>query len=416
MAVYNSTDQAFYFKETFDSLSENHYNSATPLHSRAKKRYDLTGVKDHVALPLAPAGGIGGLLGGYLPEGGVNSGDQIEVTAKDLVGVCTIDRKAMKQAMSDKGSFVRFTQEPVKRTVESYATVSNILLHLAGNGQFGIAAAATSASGTAAAPVVVMQTTLFNERRWMKNLVFQVANAGDTALEDGKWKVVSVVASTRSVTFQRVSGTYDISVAANTNSRKFYLEGMFQSAPHGLESIVMNTSTTVYGVPYDATNFASWHVDAAGAPPSVQLVNKAFSEQSTRVDEGSLPNMLLTSPEVFAILQDIWEPTKRIMLMPRDGKLTKEAGFGIGGLMYTTLEGKDIAIVADKHCAKDRIYGLNMDAFYIHHLPDQGWWDEDGKVFLRVPGRPYYSATYGGYWEAVINPQFQFVIKNLGIT
>jgi hypothetical protein len=53
---------------------------------------------------------------------------------------------------------------------------------------------------------------------------------------------------------------------------------------------------------------------------------------------------------------------------------------------------------------------------YMHHLPDHGWWDEDGKVFLRVEGRPWFAATYGGYYENVFNPQFACVWDNLGIS
>lgn len=413
---YNTSDQAFLFKETWSDLSFNSYNSATPILSRVRKKFDLQGLKDHVAIPLGPAGGIGGLVNGYLPQGRGSSGGQMEITAKDVVGIATIDRKAMKASMTDKGSFVRFTKEPVERCVESYNTVCNILWHGNGTGNFATTDTTGYVSGGASAPVIQFSAATFHERWFPKNLQFNFANSGDTGVEDGLFAVTSVDATNRRVTFARESGTFDLSSGTNADSRKIYLQNMFKAAPMGLEGTVMKSSGTIYTLAYDATSWGSLVIDAAGKPPSVQLLNSAFSQQSTRVEDGRLPNVILTSPEVYSILQDIWEPTKRIMLMPRDQKLTKASGFGISGLLYETLEGQEVAIVKDKHCWKDRIYGLYDETMYMHHLPDQGWWDEDGKVFMRVDGRPWYSGTYGGYFENVINPQYQLAIDNLGIS
>lgn len=412
--MYSSTDQAYLFKETWSDISKNCYNSATAILSRVKKKYDLQGVKDHVAIPQGPAGGIGGLTNGYLPEGGGDSGGVIEITAKDVVGVAVIDRKAMKQAMTDKGAFVRFTQQPVQKCVESYDTAVNILWHGDGTGRFGrLAAASAYVSGGATAPVLEFTSASFHERWFPKNFQFNIGNAGDTNVEDGIFKVTSVDATNRRVTFSRTSGTFDCS--GGVNDRYVYLQNMFKNAPQGLEGTVMATTGTIYTLAYDASSWGSFQYDANGAPPSVSMINYVYSQQSVRVDPGNYPNLLLTSPEIWAILADIWEPTKRMMLMPRDKSLSAPA-FGISALSYETLEGKNIPIVADKHSKKNRIYFLFDEVMYMHHLPDQGWWDEDGKVFLRVSGRPWYAGTYGGYFENVLNPTFMAVIYNIGIT
>lgn len=414
MATYNTTDQAYLFKETWSSISRNHYNSDTAILSRVKKRYDLQGVKDHVAVPLGPSGGVGGLTNGYLPEGGGESGDQMEITAKDHVGVAIIDRKAMKAAMTDRGAFVRFTQRPVQKTVESYDTSCNILWHGDGTGRLGLTKASSAyVSGGASAPVIEFDSTTFFERWFPKNFQVNIGNSGDTGVEDGLFKITSVDTTNKRVTFSRVSGSFDAS--AGVNARYVYLQNMFKNAPQGIEGVVMATSGSPYTIPYDADNWGSQIYDANSAPISVQMLNHVFNVQTTRVDTGDLPNFCLTSPEIWAQLSDIWEPQKRIMLMPRDKKLTVEQGFGIAGLAYTTPAGKMIPIVSDKHCKKNRFYGLYDEVMYMHHLPDHGWWDEDGKVFLRVPSRPWYSATYGGYYENVIHPTFQIAIKNVAV-
>jgi hypothetical protein len=322
----------------------------------------------------------------------------------------------MKSAMTDKGSFARFTQRPVQKAVESYDTGANILWHGDGTGRL-TKTKTTGAyiSGGATTPVIECDATEFFERWLPKNFQVNIGNSGDTGVEDGVFKITAVDVANKRVTFLRTSGTFDLSSSTNANARWVYLQNMFKNAPQGFEGTIMVTSGNIYTIPYDSQNWGALIYDALSAPPSVQMLNYVFNQQITRVDASDLPNFILTSPEIWAILSDLMEPSKRIAMSPRDKSLTTEAGFGFAALSYTTPGGKNIPIVADKHCRKNRIYGLYDEVMYMHHLPDQGWWDEDGKVFLRVPNRPWFSATYGGYYEDVIHPTFQIAIKNVGI-
>ena len=415
--MYNATNQAFLFKETWSEISKNHYNSDTPLLARTKKSYNLQGVKDHVAIPMGEAGGIGGLVNGYLPEGGSESGGVIEITAKDVVGVAIIDRKAMKQASTDRGAFVRMTQRPVQMCVQAYDTMSNIILHGDGTGRLGVTGTTGYVSGGATAPVIQMDTATFFERWFPKNFQINIGNSGDTGVEDAVYKIASVNSTLMQVTLTRISGTYDLSSGTNANSRYVYIQNMFKAAPMGLKGAVKDfTSSTLYNLTYDAQNWGALLYNASSAPPSVTMLNYVCNQQMTRVAADDLPTFWLCSPEVWAILSDIMEPDKRVMLSPRDKNLTIEAGFGFAALAYTGPNGKVMKIVADKHCPKDTMYGINDNFMEMVHLPDHGWWDEDGKVFLRVPNRPWYSATYGGYWECVIHPTFQICIYGLATT
>lgn len=417
--MYTMTDQAFLFKETWSALSLNHYNSDTPILARAKKKYDLQGKKDHVAIPLGMAGGVGGLVNGYLPEGGGETGGTIEITAKDVVGVAVIDRKAMKAAMTDRGSFERFTQRPVAKTVESYDTLCNLLWHGDGNGRLGLTKSSSAyVSGGATAPVIEFDTAdaayAFFDRWFEPNFQINIGNSGDTGVEDALYKITSVDTTNSRVTLSRVSGSFDASTGVN--ARYVYVQNMFKAAPQGFQSVIAATSGTIYTLAYDAARWGSQIYDASGAPPSVSMLNKVFNVQLTRVSAADLPNFIVTSPEIWSILSDQMENQKRINLSPRDKNLTIEAGFGFASLAYTTPAGKVIPIVSDRHCKRDRLYGIYDEVMYMHHLPDQGWWDEDGRVFMRVPGRPWYSATYGGYFENVLHPTFQIMVKNLAYT
>lgn len=419
--MYTITDQAFLFKETWSRISKNHYNSDTPILARVKKKYDLQGIKDHVAVPLSEAGGIGGLVNGFLPEAGGESGDQMEIEAKDHVGIARIDRKAMKAALTDRGAWERFTVRPVSKCVESYDTVANILWH--GDGTAKICKTHTTGytAGGATAPIlqIITPTTgggpgveFFN--RWLiKGHQVNISNAAFTAVEDALYTITSVDTANSRVTLRRDSGAYDLSAGTNADDRWLVWQNMFNAAPMGLLGTVSKTAGNIYTIPYDADNWGAYRYDANGAPPSVSLLNHVGNIHSTRIPDECFPDFLLTSPEVWALLADIPELQKSITLSPRDKNLKPEYGFGFAALSWVAPTGKVVPIVKDKHCWRSSLYGLYSDGMYMHHLPDHGWWDEDGRVFLRVPRRPWYEATYGGYYQNVIHPTFAFEIHDL---
>jgi hypothetical protein len=419
--MYNMSDQAFLFKETWSEISKNHYNSDTPILARVKKKYDLQGVKDHVSVPLTESGGVGGLVSGYLPEAGGETGDQMEITAKDLVAVARMDRKAMKSALTDKGAWEKFTVRPVKKTVESYDTVCNILWHGDGTGRLCQTAADGYVSGGATAPILQIASTggptiEFFERWLIRGHQINIGNAADSTVEDGIFTITAVDVANKRVTLKRVSGSLDLSSGTNADGRYVYIQNLFKAAPMGLFGTVSATSGNIYTIPFDADVWGSLRYDAAGAPPSVSLLNYVANVHSTRIPDECFPDFILTSPELWAEFANIPELQKAIQLMPRDGKLTTEYGFGFAGLSFTTPSGKVIPIVKDKHCWKNKLYGLYSDSMYMHHLPDHGWWDEDGRVFMRVPNRPWYEGTYGGFFENVLHPTFQFEIYGMGYT
>lgn len=421
--MYNMTDQADLFKETWSEISKNHYNSDTPILARVRKKYDLQGIKDHVAVPLTEAGGVGGLVNGYLPEAGGETADQMEITAKDHVVTSKIDRKAMKASLTDRGAWEQFTVRPVKKAVESYDTSADILWHGDGNARLCKTHTTGYVSGGATAPVLQIitpatgggPTVEFFERWLIRGHQINIGNAGDTAVEDGLYTITSVDTTNSRVTLRRDSGSFDLSAGTNADSRYLYIQNMFQAAPQGLFGTVSATSGNIYTIPYDADTWGSFRYNANGAPASVSMLNYVFNRHSTRIPEECEPDFIYTSPEVWGTLADIPELQKQIYLMPRDKSLKQEYGFGFAGLSYTMPSGKVVPIVKGKHCWKSRLYGLYSDGMYMHHLPDHGWWDEDGRVFLRVPQRPWYAATYGGYYENVIHPTFCVEIYDLHV-
>lgn len=419
--MYSISNNASLFKETYSEISKNHYNSDTVLLSQVKKSYDLQGLKDHISIPLGMARGVGGGVSGYLPQGGSESGAQIEITAKDVYGRAVVTRKAMKAAMTDKGSFVRMTKRPVEQCVLSYDNFLNLLMHGDGTGRIGKTKTTTAyVSGTASAPVIELNYTTSESTnqwfpRWLEeNELVNIGNSGDTDVEDGLFKITAVDETNKRITLSRVSGSFDLTSGTNANARYIYVQNTFKAMPQGFASIIMNTSADMYGVPY-SRKWSSLQQDASGAPASIPMLNDIVNKQITKVGKGSGTNLIITSPEIFAQFQDMSENQKRYTLSPRDKSLAANATFSFEGVAYTTPEGKTIGIMPDRHCLSTRIYGLNTDYLELVHMPDQGWFDEDGRVFQRVADRDEYEARYGGYLEFVIHPTYQWVIYNLGV-
>jgi hypothetical protein len=410
---YSLSNNASLFKETYSEISRNHYNGDTVLLSQIKKSYDLQGTKDHVSVPLGMARGVGGGVGGYLPEGGQESGAQIEVTAKEVYGRALVDRKAMKAAMTDKGAFVRMTKRPVEQCVLSYDNFVNLLLHGDGTGRIGRTHTTGYVSGGATAPVLQMLTTEWWPRWLEENELINIGNAGDTATEDGLFKITSVDEANKRITLERLSGAFDLSSSTNANSRYLYIQRTFKAMPQGFESIIHNSSSAMYGLAY-SRRWSSLRQDMASAPISIPAINDLVNRQITRVGRGFGPNLILTSPEIWSQLADQHESQKRYNLSPRDKGLAGNANFSFKGIEYVTPDGNTIGIMADRHCKPDRLYCLNTDFIELCHMPDQGWFDEDGRVFQRVADKDQYEARYGGYFEAVIHPTYQAELYNVG--
>lgn len=416
--TYSLENNAALFKETYSGISRNHYNSDTLLLGRTKKSFKLQGLKDHVSIPMGMSGGFGGGVGGYLPDASTENGELIEITAKEVYGRALVKRKAMKAAMTDRGAFVRITKRPVEKTVERYNSGLNYLLFGDGTGRLGKTAATGYVSGGATAPVLQMDDTdyfTWFERAWQKNDIVNIGIAADTDVEDAKLKVTAIDKANKRITFSRIAGSWDASSGTNADARWIYIQNMFKAAPQGLAGIVSNTSAAMYGVNYDADTWGSVRVNAAGAPPSVQLLDEAVSDIIIKVGKGGGPRLIVTSPEIYRILRSVHESKKRYNLEPRARNLRGIAKFGFSGLEYDTEDGRTIGIFADRHCRPTSIFLLNDEFMELHHMPGQGWFDEDGKVFARVADRDEYEARYGGYLEFVIHPTFQAEIYGVGL-
>jgi hypothetical protein len=90
----------------------------------------------------------------------------------------------------------------------------------------------------------------------------------------------------------------------------------------------------------------------------------------------------------------------RVELAPRAKNLVGHLSFS--AIQFMTVSGA-ISVLASRMVHDSKVYGTNFDEGEIAHS-DQGWFDDEGFIFLRKAGADAYEARYGGYLEVYLPP------------
>lgn len=394
MAQFSLTASSALFKTKFGKLSENAYNSANPMLGTIKKDYGFVGEDMKVAVPTFFSGGVGA---GSLPVANPASAVKATIQAKKVYAVTEIQREALKASASDEGAFVEAMKWNVQKTVEAYnRNVSRILF---GDGTGALGTVNANASGTAAAPVVVITAASWVEGHWEEN---DYINFGTDA---SVFRIDEVIPSSRTLELTRLSGTLDLTAAGA--GLIAYMQNSKDAEPLGLKGICDATSGTLYGVNVQR-RFQATQIAAGGSGISADAMNELVSKIMFKC--GKAPKLLVTSYTQMRKIKNFLEDQKVYQIDPRASELKGKISWS--GIEFVA-NGAKIAIIEDRMCPDDRMYGVNTDFITSYHRPDFGWFDDDGTVFLRVANDDAYGARYGGYYQNYIIPSFQGVITGL---
>lgn len=394
MAKFNLIDQSNLFKTKFGKLSENTYNSANVMLGRVKKEYNFVGEDMKVAVPTSFAGGVGS---GSLPTANPGSYGKATITAKKVYAVTEIDRETIKASSNDEGAFVNGLKHTVSKTVESWNRNASRILFGDGTGALGTVSA--NATGSAAAPVIIITAATWKEANWEEN---DYVNFGT---DSSVFEVTAVAPSTRTVTLARISGSLDLTSAGS--GVVAYMQGSKDNDPLGLKAVCDATSSTLYGITVGRRWQASQQ-DANGAGISTDRMNQLMLEVQYKC--GKVPRMLVTSFTQYRKILNLLEDQKVYTVEPRATDLKGKISFK--GVEFMSSAGP-VGIFPERFCDDDRLYALNDNFITVHHRPDFGWFDDDGTVFLRLSDSDAYGARYGGYYQNYIVPSFQGVITGL---
>jgi hypothetical protein len=404
MSTQNLTNKSWVFKSVYKKICENVYNSHNVTEARIKKSYDFTGKEQLEAIPQSFAGGVGS---GSLPTAGYDKGGQARITRKKLYAVCEIDREAIKAADGDKGSFVKFTKQPVEKAVESYnRNNARIFWNTLDNGQLGVGdgSTAVTGAGTDGDPYLVkMSATGWKEANWEE---MDYVNCGT---ETTLLLVKKVVPSTRVIHFVGTSAALAAAVAAvGATSAKFYMQGSKDNDHTSFMAALTATSGTLYGLDVERRWQASVQADASGAGLTTDMMNEDMLEILRKT--GKSPDLIKTSFKQYRKLLNMLEDKKDYIVEPRAGELKGKISFK--GLEFQSAAGA-VPIFPERFVDDGYMVYMNTDFVERRHAPDFGWFDDDGTVFLRKSDADAYEARYGGYLENYVVPNFHGYRKGL---
>ncbi len=394
MSAFSLTAQSALFKTKFGKLSENAYNSANPVLGTIKKQYDFVGQDMKVAVPTFFAGGVGS---GSLPTANPASAVKATIQAKRVYATTEIEREALKASASDEGAFVEAMKWNVQKTVEAWNRNASRIMFGDGTGALGTINA--NATGTAAAPIIVISTATWVEGHWEEN---DYVNVGTDA---SVFSVDEVIPSTRTVKLTRISGSLDLT--ATGSGQIVYMQNSKDNDPVGLKGVLDATSGTQYGVTI-ARRFQSTQIAAGGAGVSTDIMNELISKIMFKC--GKAPKLIVTSYTQMRKIKNFLEDQKVYTIDPRASELKGKISWS--GIEYLA-NGSSLAIIEDRMCPDDRMYAINPDFITSYHRPGFGWFDDDGTVFLRQANSDAYGARYGGYYQNYIIPSFHGVITGL---
>lgn len=403
MAQYSLTTVSNAFKTKFGPLSQATYNSATVLLARVKKSYNLVGDLETRPIPNKFGGGVGS---GSLPSPNASNMLKAEIRAKKVYAVVEVDRESIKASQEEEGAYVKMLKHAAQKGAESFARNMSRILFGDGSGKLGSYTA--TPTGTAAAPIIVVTSATWNEANWEEGDFVNIYDDTNSALLASVFEITAVDPSTRSVTLSRLSGSDDITVAADGS---VFMQNSRNNDPEGLKGVLDATSSTKYGVTIQR-RFQAVQKAAASATVSEDILNEVMLEVERKT--GKCPNLIITSYTQLRKMMLIFDDLKRINIEPRDQKLVGK--ISLSALEFMSQNGKAVPIVADRFCDADRIYCLNDDHIEICHRPGGvEWFDDDGTVFLRISNSDSYEARYGGYLQVFINPAFHAVITGLAV-
>lgn len=418
MANETLTTFSNYMKTKFGKVSDNVYNSATPVLARIRRTQDFVGEDQKYPIPVGFEGGVGS---GILPTAGKSNAEKLTFSTKKIYARVAIERQLMKQASSKEGAFVKALAHKMKKGVESYVRNDSRMIFGLGTGRLAIgsaSAANVTGAGSSGDPYLV---TLKSQ----KSTSGAIALNKRANLEKRDLVNVNTETTNLEITAITVESDFDIVVSlVGTSSRLatlaganpftttdiLYMQGSKDNDIHGLQKVCDATSSTLYGI----TVGDRWQAFQK-AVTSGSISEDLMTEMLYGVEEqcGQWPDMIVTSYKQHRKISNFLSDNKRFNIVPRYGSEKLKAQISWSSLCLMAPNNKEVPVVIDRFCEDDRMYFLNTDHITMHHAPDHGWFDDDGTIFMRQADDDSYEARYGGYKELVIHPPFQGVLTGL---
>lgn len=406
-----------YMKTKYGKVSDNVYNSATPLLMRVNRSHDFVGEDKKFPIPTGYEGGVGS---GSLPTAGKSNAEKVTITTKKIYARGEITRQLMKQARGKEGSFVKALGHKMGKSVESYVRNTSRMLFNDASGSLAIgsaSAANVTGAGTSGDPYLVelkMQDSTSNSIATNKRASLEKRDLINVNSETTDLEITAVaIASDKDLTLSLVGTSARLATLAASGplaaADTLYMQGSKDNDIEGVRGVLDATSSTKYGVSIaDRWQAFQKAVSSSISEDTIMEMILGVHEQS-----GQSPDLIVSSYKQWRKLNNLLEDKKEIKISPRFGSEKLKAKVGFNAISVKSPFNQDIPIIIDRFCEDDRMYFLNSKHLILMHAPDHGWFDEDGTIFMRKADDDAYEARYGGYKEAFIIPSFHGVLTGL---
>jgi hypothetical protein len=381
---------------TFDSALKEDYQPAIRgqlntkykmLTQIGKNTEDIVGRRGILSLETARTGGVGARReGDSNPTAGAADFGEERIPLRTQTGRVRASQQLISASKSDAGAFARGMKKEMKSLVDNLYRGVNRQAYGTSDGIIATAAV----SGPSTTFSLATTTTYVQIQQFevgMKIDVATVAQAGAAPPAGGK--VHGATISGIVETAGAMTLTIDSSITTAGTDFVFQAgaggSGSNQREITGLQTIVA-ASGTLFNI--DPTVDLIWKstVDAAGG------TNRAISEsliekQIQTVDRrgGATTDYIVCSDGVYRSTESLFRSLKRFnnTLELKGGAKAQSINAG----------GSDIAIVWERDCSANTMFGLALPHLIEFVEEDWQWMDQDGAILSRVTDQLAYEAT-----------------------
>lgn len=343
-------------------------NDATPILAVMDKDHkSVVGSEIRMALRYGRNNGIGNRADdGDLPTPSSRKTRQAKWETKNIFAQIQISDKTMK-ASRGVGGFISLLEAELEDALAD--AKDDLERQLFGDGSGKMATCGT----TNASNVVEVDSTLY----FVEGQKIDIVTA-DTGI---------VLASKREITLvDPDNNTITITGAPVTTSNTDIItrDGNFEMELTGLKAI-FTPDNILYNINRAENKWFNPTVIKNVGTISEVKIQEGIDEVDQRA--AGKTNLMAASAGVRRAYQELLLATKRTTD-------TMNLKGGYKALLYN-----DIPITVSKYSPKGELYGLDMDTFKMYHIEDWKWFEEDGSVLSRVPGKPVWSATLSRYLD-----------------
>lgn len=304
----------------------------------------------------------------------------LAITGSTKHSIVVVAGDAISQTRDNMGSFVRAVQNETDRGLIQLANSRACELFRSGWGDIGVIG---TIPGAASSITLATATDGVNFEKGQKH-VFAAAQATGNLRGSGASLTVTAVARGTTTTTVTYSGTL-ASVSAVAGDYIFQ-KGDRQDAATPVRQVIAGLEAWCpVSAPQSGDNFF-------GQDRSVDSRLYGLSQDSTGqgLEEAFLDADAKVSLEGGSLSHFLVNPVTYSEVAKAMGSRVRPSSFGKGSVGFSSLmvtgQSGDIAIVADRNCPANRIFGVEMDSWQL--ISDKKFVrinDDDGMIVLRQP-------------------------------